>query len=376
MHVRQFLVPFLVCLMFVSISSAQTAPQDTYRYPRVSSSFNLRNWNKENGGLESSIMEITTPVVILYPVMQNLALAISSGAVFSSLDEEAESELNGVTDTQLRSFYTMADDTVFVGLGLNLPSGRSSLSKDEWEVSKALSENVMDFDRNRLGGGLDIDLSGGLTRPFGPMILGGGIEYLVKGKYDYLEEEESEYKPGNELSLNAGADLAVSRLILQGDFIYSIYSSSELDGEEVFDEGSKLSAEGKLFYPLGPVILLASARDIIRSDVEQLGSKGPILVPAEKRSVGDQLDLGGAVYLKIGSRLILKGLAETRLIGEDENGEGDASAAAFGAGLRITPLTGMVMDLTGKYLTGEADNGDTSLDGFAATFSLRWEFWQ
>lgn len=367
MHTIQVL--FLFLLVFASVSPAQIGSQSKVRYPTVSSSFTFRNWSKEEAGEESNIMEITTPVAVFYPVTRSFTIAMTTATVFSSLNAEI---MNGIADTQMKGFYTMADDTIFVSVGLNLPSGESSLSKNELEVSRALSENVLGFERNKLGGGLDIHLSSGIARVYGPVAIGGGMGYLIKGKYEYLEEKESAYKPGDELTLTAGADWAIGNFVMRGDLIYSIYGQNKLNGDEIFKEGNKVSAEGTLFYSIGRVTLLASAREIIRGKMEYRGSAG-FLVEEDKKSSGNQLNLDGVAYLKAQSKLILKVMTEARFIGKNENTTAEAFAVGFGAGLTVTPLRGMVIDATGKYLTGQADD-EVDLAGLGVVVGLKWEF--
>jgi hypothetical protein len=360
-----------ILVILASVSSAQTDSWRRVRYPTFSSSFSFKNWSKEEAGAKSSIMEIATPVTVIYPVTRSFTLTMATATVFSSLDAETESKLNGITDTQIRSFYTMADDTVLIGAGLNLPIGKNSLSKDELEVSRTLSDNVLGFERNRLGGGLDIDLSGGIAEDFGPLVIGGGIGYLIKGEYEYLGE--SEYKPGNELSLTAGADMAIGKLMLRSDVTYAMYSPNKLNGVKAFKEGTKLSAEGVLFFSVGPVTLLASAREIIRGKIVEYPGLAGSLLEAEKKDLGNQLNLDGVVYWRAATGLILKAITEARLMGENESGTGEAFGAGFGCGLTVIPLRGMLIDVTGEYLTGQAD-GNVDLAGFGANVGLKWEF--
>ncbi len=373
MYIKQVLAVIFTALIVASMATSQTEPQRRIRYPTILSDFSFRSWNMEEAGSESNLTEIITPITIHYPVIRSFTLTMATTGMLSSLDAGTKSSLNGIADIQVRGFYKTAGDHIFISVGLNLPGGRNSLSKDELELSRALSNSVLAFERNRLGGGFDIDVSGGSAAAFGPLVIGGGVGYLIKGKYEFQENSESQYKPGNELNLTAGADLDMGRLMLRTDVIYSIYSPNQMDGNDAFSEGSKLSAEGMLYFSAGPMTLLVSAREILR---DKVAYQSPVsfLVGEAEGNIGNQLSFDGVIYLRAGSRLVLKAISEARFVGEAEDGAEEAFMAGFGGGLMIMPLRGMVMDLTGQYLTGHAQGGSIGLSGYGATASLKWEF--
>ena len=70
----------------------------------------------------------------------------------------------------------------------------------------------------------------------------------------------------------------------------------------------------------------------------------------------------------------LKLLASSKFIGEDENGQNDATVLGFGAGITARFMRTSSLDLAARYYTGNSDQDTVSLKGFSATISARVVF--
>jgi len=261
----------------------------------------------------------------------------------------------------------LADDTVMLTVGANLPSGSSDMSREEIDVSGLLSGKALGFRYNRLGEGLDIHLGGGFAQTYEPVTLGLGVGYLIKGEYAHLEDEaKSRYKPGNQVNLTGGADFSLNPLLFRSGLTYTLYQTDTENHMAIVQEGRLLSISGTAFLPMDIFSVLLSGRYANRGDTEFLSGNSEAL-----ERYGVQFDLSGTASYRMTEQLTLKLLLDGVLLGENDSGQNDASVFGFGAGLNLKFLRMSYVDVTGEYYTGSADDGHISLRGFSMTAALR-----
>src|SRR5258708_33001949 len=90
-----------------------------------------------------TVSELAVPVFVRIPLGSSLNVDVgTSYARARSVTGGTVSEINGLTDTQVRGNLTLGNDFIVLTGGLNLPTGRSSVTVDQLT---APGRNARDF---------------------------------------------------------------------------------------------------------------------------------------------------------------------------------------------------------------------------------------
>lgn len=151
-------------------------------------------------------------------------------------------KLSGLSDIQLFISQRMQKYNLALNAGLNVPSGKTKLSQEEFITSRVISQNIFNLKTSNFGQGLNIFFGATWTYPFSDnFVIGAGLSYQVKGKYQPIDFSSEKYEPSNEVSATAGFDTKLnSSSTLSGDFTAIFYGSDKVDGQKIFSTGSRL----------------------------------------------------------------------------------------------------------------------------------------
>lgn len=149
--------------------------------------------------------------------------------------------LNGFSDTQLLFNHSLSDNTISLEGGINIPSGRTKLSADEFATSRIISQNLFAMNTSSFGQGLNAFAGVTILHPASEtVVLGAGLSYQLKNEYQPLDASPEKYKPSNEISATGGVDIKLSELsTFTGDITGIFYGSDQFDGEDVFTAGNR-----------------------------------------------------------------------------------------------------------------------------------------
>ncbi len=250
--------------------------------------------------------EFSTVIFSRMPLQNNLSLSMQLGQ--ATIGGEITG-LQGITDLQSILTYHFRESNTTLNLGFNLPTGKKSLTRDEFSTSSIISRNPFSLQVPNFSQGWNI--SSGITRAFPvteKLVLGGGISFLLKRKYKPLADMD-EYDPGNELLLTFGADYRLnSTSTLSGDLLWNRYGTDRLGGEKIFDPGFKLA-------------LITRYRKYIRFDelsvtmILRIRGKSDLvidgqLVTEEQKTLPNQLEFRGQYRQRINPKLYIRYMTE------------------------------------------------------------------
>jgi hypothetical protein len=358
----------MAMILATSISYGQDSVDRKVLYPTLSSYVEYRSWEKEFDSGTQTISQFSVPTMFKLPVTRSLAFDVTGSMISSSADEN---DLSGVGDTKIRAVAMLADDTIMLNAGMNLPSGKSDMDEENINASGLLLDKALGFKYSRLGEGLDVNLACGYAKTYEPIVVGIGAGYLLKGKYSHLEDEDFKYKPGNQLNLTGGFDVQLNPVLLRSDVTYTIYQSDTEDDAEVIKEGTRLSISETVFLPMDRFSIVLSGRYIDRGETEFLS--GSFNGEGVKR-YGTQVNVNGAITLKMTEVLTLKLLTDSVFIGKNADDQNDATVFGFGAGINVRFMRASYIDIAGRYHTGSSNDGDISLTGLSTTAAIRIMF--
>ncbi len=361
----------LVLALSVSPAWAQFSPAITVEAGVVSQSYSTSD--------TESVSEVAVPIAV--GLSLDSGLNVSLRTAYADVSGDGLESLGGLADTQLSLGFRRTLGTAIVDLAVvgNLPTGQTSLTRDQFATSTRIAYDDFAFTVPSLGQGSVISPGIAIAFPSGPgMAFGVAAAYSARGAYTpFLEDSLTiDYTPANEIVLSAGVDAALGALStfsLEGSYV--IYGDDEVDGV-TFSPGDKLAGTMQLvvggYYARGS--LLARYRHVMD------GALG-----ASDRVVGDirPSQARVALGLEIGPPSTNVALsAGARYYGSIEGTDGALELASFladqqvlldiGAAPTYTVSPGVQLRGSFTYTLGLADNvGGASLSGYRASGGLR-----
>ena len=267
---------------------------------------------------DTSLSEVSIPLAVSFPIGPNLGVSLIASQASASGD--AVESLSSISDAQvgLSYYQQVGESSVVVSLGVNLPSGKSELTQDEFQTSIFLSQHFYNFRVPGFGQGFNVSPGVVVAFPVSEnAVFGVGASYQIKGAYKPIEGM-GDYDPGDEILLTGGFDYRAGRTTnFSADVTYTIYGSDTFDATDVFSPGDKVTATAQLLSYLGAneLRLVARYRSISKSS-------RPAVVGAadeELRTLPAQVLLRGAYRHKLSPTFTLGVLAQARLFDETDS---------------------------------------------------------
>lgn len=330
-------------------------------------------WSEKSDMGTMDTDQIMVPLSGFIPLQDNLELRFYGASVSTSVDADGEDfTLSGLTDMRLQFNQSLASDRFLLSLGLNLPTGKKSLSlEEERPVMGVLTQNYLSFPVRRMGEGFGVNLLAGAAATSGEIRFGGIVSYQINGAYEAYEDE-GDYKPGNMFSLSASADAKASEWVFAADATFTTYSTDKVDDRKVFAQSDQLDLhagaeyESKSYSFSGDVRYLIRGRNT-RYDITEA-------VYDQLKIFGNEFFMAGRFAYAPDERWFIAPLADLRLIAGNEYEFGSSRVIGLGleAGRKIS--TGLNLGAGFKYHTGSADDGYIDLSGFQISAGLMAAF--
>lgn len=221
-------------VVFTGIGFAQSVSSKVNPFSLdILSTFENRKLNDS-----TSFSQLTSHIWMSYIIEKNTRIALTTRYAQVTGDVN---DLNGLSDTQLLINQYFGDRTFGIEAGLNIPSGKTELTQEEFITSRVISQHIFGLNTSNFGQGLNIFFGATLTQPVSDnFVIGGGLSYQIKNDYQALKDFSDKYDPSNEISATAGFDLKLSEFsTLTGDFTAIFYQSDKLNGQKVFTAGNR-----------------------------------------------------------------------------------------------------------------------------------------
>ena len=196
-----------------------------------------QNWSMDMDTSRSNYSQASTLLFFQYPINNRSTVSLQAARAKTGGDMES---INGLTDMKIGGNWRIPTLNSVFFVNVNLPSGKSKLSREQFATSIIISNPVLQLQVPNFGQGWM--LSSGITWAnalSGRFVLGGGISYLYSAAYTALKGYDA-YNPGNELLLTGGMDFRLNAsATLSLDVIYTIYGKDKFGGVEVLAPGNK-----------------------------------------------------------------------------------------------------------------------------------------
>jgi len=170
--------------------------------------------------LNEKITETAFPLFVVVPVLPALSIDVGTAYAMAHLEHRTfsgattsttTSNLNGLTDTQVRANYTFGQDFVVFTAGLNVPTGSATIQSNELEAATRIGSDFLTFPISGFGSGLGMTGGVAVAQPIGAWNFGFGASLRHSSEYTPFRDAtgtETKFTPGPEYRARLGADHA------------------------------------------------------------------------------------------------------------------------------------------------------------------------
>ena len=256
------LAPFAAHAQSVLDGSARLAPQ--YTSYDIHAPVGLR------------VSQLALPIAVVLPITRGITIDIGTAWASARVEGASRSTIAGLTDTQVRASWTLGSDAVVLTAGMNLPTGRSTVTEDEIVAAGLIGNDFLALPISNMGTGFGGTGGIAAARPFGAWNVGIGGSLRYSARYEPFEigGQRAQYEPGNEYRLRAGAD----RPLLGGRVSLGATLSmfgDDAAGGTTYSTGNRYVVQGAWAGAWRDVDLSVAAWNLTRGEGETVGGVAP-----------------------------------------------------------------------------------------------------
>ncbi len=244
---------------------------------------------------DSSLSEFTVPIELYWPISRETSLYVSTNYTSAAVDGPDFATLSGLSDTQISWNYYLEDKHIVLNAGLGLPTGKSTLTNEEFRTSVAISEHYWNFLVPNLGQGFNLSPAVTWAKPLSDAAVAGlGLAYQIRGSFIPVTGVNDVYKPGNELLLTGGFDFRTGELSsFSLDIIWTNYAADKYNDSEIYKSGQKIVTNVQYKTYIGINQMTLNFRYRSKGKNEYMPSDTTQLVQEPQKTYPNQIDLSG-----------------------------------------------------------------------------------
>ena len=234
------LIPLALGLVIAPALGAQSIFDSELRFAPQFVQYEVKDPSNEK------ISEIAVPVFVSIPFGSSFTFDIGTSYARAKVTNgNAVSEINGLTDTQLRGNYTLGNDYVVLTAGVNLPTGRSTVTTDQQTAAGRIGSDFLAFPISNMGTGLAATAGIAVARPIGDWNLGFGGAVRHSASYDPFDvpgQPVLHFTPGDEYRARLGVDRGLLAGRMSLGLTYSAFGNDDAGGS-IYNTGNRLIAQ-------------------------------------------------------------------------------------------------------------------------------------
>lgn len=216
---------------------------------------------------EETISELAIPVFVSVPMGSRFTMDVGTAYARARVTAPngSASEINGLTDTQLRGNLTLGTDFVILTAGLNLPTGKSAVTLDQLSAAGRIGNDFLAFPVSNMGSGFTGTGGIAVARPLGAWNIGFGGAVRRSASYSpfNVPGETLSFHPGNEYRARVGVDRTVGAGRVALAVTYSAFGNDEAGGTR-YSTGDRVITQTVYTSSLGGADLTLAAYDVYR----------------------------------------------------------------------------------------------------------------
>ena len=212
------------------------------------------------------VWQLAVPVFVAVPVNERLTFDVGTSFAHTRVTSDgATSEISGLTDTQLRGNLVLGGDFLVLTAGLNLPTGKSSVTLDQFRAAGLIGNDFLSFPISSMGTGFALTGGVAIAQSVGDWNLGAGGAVRRSAGYEpfSIPDQSLRFQPGNEYRVRVGADRPVGAGRMALGLTFSAFGKDDVGGS-VYNTGNRLIAQGMFAQALAGHEVTLAAYDLFR----------------------------------------------------------------------------------------------------------------
>lgn len=218
------------------------------------------------GPANATVSQFAIPLFVTIPMGERLTFDVGTSYARSRVtSENAVSEVNGLTDTQVRGNLTLGSDLIVLTAGLNLPTGTSSVTLDQFAAAGLIGNDFLGFPISNMGTGFALTGGVAVARPLGDWNIGVGGAVRRSTAYEPFDipGQTLRFQPGTEYRARVGVDRTVGAGRVALGLSYSAFGKDDAGGS-VYNTGDRVIAQGGYAAPLAGHAVTIAAYNVFR----------------------------------------------------------------------------------------------------------------
>jgi hypothetical protein len=344
---------------------------------------------------EITLTEISVPLQVVVPLSDQMSFSLGNIPVMVSrtapdtsiikVNNQLTSKVSDKTvnittqtDTRVGFKYLFLDNRALLSLNLNIPTGKTKLNEDDFNVETQLGLGILKYRMPVFGQGFNLGGSFIYAIPITKRnILGLGVTFDYKSKYTPVTSVD--YDPGEDYGVNLSytyIPLSGVRFSFDAAFInflkdkITFVASTGTEEKNInleFQSGFKLNLVAQFNLQSGSIQHWLILQDRIRGKNKQqiatpnvVNNKVEWLYEWKDFTNGQQLEALYNLMIPLSPIFSVSALANVRMYGAgQDNWNGvvieseNSTIYGGGLGLRAMLMDNLGLDISGKYLTGK-----------------------
>lgn len=270
---------------FLLAAGAQTAQAQFLQEVGAIVAPHFTQYTIGSGATERIITQTAIPFVLLLPLHERFTVDITTAYASSQLKSGGvtQSTLSGLTDTQIRGNFTVAEDFMVFTLGVNLPTGQYMVTADQADAAGQIGNDFLNYPISSMGNGFAGTGGVAIARPMGEWNLGFGASMRKSAEFSAYALASSEFRftPADEYRLRIGADRPVGDGQVSLGVAYSTFGPDAMDttssgsGKTTASTGDRITLNGMWMFPAGRGNVYLSGWNLYRLAGQQFGGDAP-----------------------------------------------------------------------------------------------------
>lgn len=274
-------------------------------------------------GLDStrvlSAQQFTLPVTASSPLGNGWRLDVTtlfaSGNVTftdSVSGNTRSASLTGMSDVRARATGRLLRDAVLLTVGVNAPTGRTSLTGSQFSALRVLSAPSLGMGSSPVGAGLSGTVGLVVAQQLGDWALAYGTSYELRGSYQPVAaltagSESADFLPGGVFRASLGADRLIGAHRLSLGAAADVFADDRLRGVPVSDSLGTSPGDdtGEARVRLGPVLSGDAQLLIATSRLRELVTYAAYRWRAPFARDGRTVERSSGQYVEAGIRAVV-----------------------------------------------------------------------
>ena len=217
--------------------------------------------------------QIAIPMLAIVPITGSFSVDVATAfASTQSTVGSASSSLSGLTDTQVRGNYAFGSGNVVLTLGLNVPTGKSSLSGAEIAPAQAIGIDVYTYPVSAYGSGLAGTLGVAVAGTAGDWELGAGASMRKSSEFQPVSASTVKFTPGDEYRVRVGGQRAMGEGRLGLGLIVSAFGTPKVSSATTLSTGARAVVQAVYTRPMGSNELFVALWNLYTGSGKQIAA--------------------------------------------------------------------------------------------------------